>query len=132
MIVPNQYVKQWTEGARFCYKRGCNCKGCYYQELMSEKCEMKSAVFMLIKKFGAPTDSKYTKTQALIVNAILDGNTTKESLSKTLGKSITNMQAQINVLYRIAREEGCIFHNPRNMFGDFVRWLRNQYLEEEC
>ena len=48
-------VQRWTEGAINCYKRGCVCKNCPVKNLItSQKCQMKSAVIRLVKKFGIP------------------------------------------------------------------------------
>ena len=48
-------VQRWTEGAINCYKRGCVCKNCPVKNLItSQKCQMKSAVIELVKKFGIP------------------------------------------------------------------------------
>lgn len=48
-------IQRWTEGAINCYKRGCVCKNCPIQEFIkSQKCQMKSAVIELVKKFGIP------------------------------------------------------------------------------
>lgn len=129
MIVPNQYVKQWTEGSIFCYKRGCRCDGCFVKDLIeSQKCEMKSAVFTLVKKFGAPKEYDnmiYTKQQSRVLQAILNGASTKEEISAAVGISVRNLQSHINKLYKYARADGCRFTNPRNMLPDYVEWVRN-------
>ena len=129
MIIPNQYVKQWTEGAIFCYKRGCTCEGCFYQELLSEKCKMKSAVFMLVKKLGAPKEYHnvaYSNQQIKVIEAILNGASTKDEISDAVGISVRNLQSHINKLYAIAKAEGCRFNNPRNMLPDYVEWVRKE------
>lgn len=132
MIIPNQFVKHWTEGAIFCYKRGCTCEGCFYQELLSEKCKMKSAVFMLVKKLGAPPElieTEYTKKQLEIIDAIRNGANTKDEVAKTMNTKVTNVQSLLRALYRIAKDDGCRFTNPRDMFADFVEWVRK---EKQC
>ena len=53
--------QRWTIGAIQCYKRGCNCSGCflsetYYETLGHGRCSMKIAVRKLIKKCGLPKD----------------------------------------------------------------------------
>lgn len=46
---------RWTQLAKDCYRRNMNCEGCeLLPELESGKCQMKSIVVELIKKFGAP------------------------------------------------------------------------------
>ena len=54
-ITPN-YVR-WTLEAFECYKRGCNCEGCYYKEFFkdtNQKCQMKASVLELIRILGIP------------------------------------------------------------------------------
>lgn len=50
-------VRRWTPTATDCYKRGCNCNGCYYQDFFSgssQKCQMKAAVLELVRTIGTP------------------------------------------------------------------------------
>mgnify|MGYP006908887650 FL=1 len=50
-------VKRWTPTALECYKRGCNCEGCFYSDFFSataQKCQMKAAVLELVRTIGAP------------------------------------------------------------------------------
>jgi len=50
-------ARRWTFGAIECFKRGCNCSGCFYKEFFREtnqKCRMKSSVLYLSRKFGNP------------------------------------------------------------------------------
>lgn len=49
-------VLHWTQTAYECYKRGCNCWMCPTQDLISEKCQMKTAVKDLIKTRGLPNN----------------------------------------------------------------------------
>lgn len=58
MLNINTYARQWTEGAIYCYKRGCNCQGCYIKELLESKCLMKRAVLELVRKFGKPPENE--------------------------------------------------------------------------
>ncbi len=53
-------VRRWTESAIGCWKRGCNCAGCYYENFFTSKrkCQMKSAVIELVRKFGPPPNLK--------------------------------------------------------------------------
>lgn len=47
--------RRWTLVTLECYERGCNCRGCIYDELLlSCKCQCKAAVLELVKKNGAP------------------------------------------------------------------------------
>lgn len=50
-------IKRWTPTALECYKRGCVCEGCFYNDFFSaaaQKCQMKTAVLDLVKTIGAP------------------------------------------------------------------------------
>lgn len=54
----------WTTGAILCYKRGCNCQGCFisrtYRETLSQgRCCMKLAVRQLILRHGLPENITY-------------------------------------------------------------------------
>ena len=40
-----------------CYKRGCNCVGCFYSDFFSataQKCQMKASVLELVRVLGKP------------------------------------------------------------------------------
>ncbi len=48
-------VRRWTTTAIECYKRGCNCEGCFYSDFFSgssQKCQMKAWVLVLVKVIG--------------------------------------------------------------------------------
>ena len=50
-------VKRWTPTALECYKRGCNCGGCFYSDFFSataQKCQMKATVLELVRTIGTP------------------------------------------------------------------------------
>ena len=58
-IVPTLNRAIWTQGAKECYKRGCNCEGCKIQEIMkSQKCLMKMSVIELVRLRGKPFERK--------------------------------------------------------------------------
>lgn len=52
----------WTPLAKECLKRGCNCRGCFYDEFFKRSrnegslayCRVKFAIRKLIKRFGLP------------------------------------------------------------------------------
>jgi len=49
--------RRWTDAAIKCYKRGCVCEGCFYDEffhLSSFSCRMKGAVLELVRTVGTP------------------------------------------------------------------------------
>ena len=59
MIKNDFTLKRWSVGAKQCYLRGCVCEGCFYNDFFTDskqKCRMKSAVFELVKKIGAPCE----------------------------------------------------------------------------
>ena len=50
-------VRRWTQTALECYKRGCNCEGCFYKDFFSsssQKCQMKASVLELVRVIGTP------------------------------------------------------------------------------
>ena len=50
-------VRRWTPTAIDCYKRGCNCEGCYYKDFFngsSQRCQMKASVLELVRTIGTP------------------------------------------------------------------------------
>ena len=50
-------VRRWTTTAVECYKRGCNCEGCFYKDFFSgssQKCQMKASVLELVRVIGTP------------------------------------------------------------------------------
>lgn len=50
-------VRRWTPTATDCYKRGCNCEGCFYKDFFSgttQKCQMKASVLELVRVIGTP------------------------------------------------------------------------------
>ena len=50
-------VRRLTPTALDCYKRGCNCEGCFYKDFFSgssQKCQMKASVLELVRVLGTP------------------------------------------------------------------------------
>jgi len=51
-------VRRWTIDAIGCYKRGCACEGCFYNDFFKEggiqKCQMKASVLELVRVVGIP------------------------------------------------------------------------------
>jgi len=50
-------VRRWTPTATDCYKRGCNCEGCFYTDFFNgttQKCQMKASVLELVRVIGTP------------------------------------------------------------------------------
>ena len=54
--------KNWTPTAIDCYRLGCNCSKCnLYKIYFSDgrlRCNMKSTVFELVRKYGAPMEEE--------------------------------------------------------------------------
>lgn len=54
--------RRWTKSAIDCYYIGCNCSKCFIFEIIGARCQMKSAVLQLVRKFGKPEKySVYTE-----------------------------------------------------------------------
>lgn len=56
--------QKWTTGAILCYKRGCNCQGCFinktYRETLGNgRCCMKLVVRQLVLKQGLPNNISF-------------------------------------------------------------------------
>lgn len=51
---PNSF---WTIAALECYERKMKCKGCFYHEHLSSKCQMKATVLRIIREKGKPTQA---------------------------------------------------------------------------
>lgn len=55
-------LRRWTQGAKDCLEIGCVCEKCQvYNKFFKDsirKCQMKSYVITLVKKFGHPKDVK--------------------------------------------------------------------------
>ena len=50
-------VRRWTTTALECYKRWCNCVGCFYSDFFkgtAQKCQMKASVLELVRVLGKP------------------------------------------------------------------------------
>lgn len=123
----NVYAALWTEGAIYCYKRGCNCQGCYMNDLIeSTPCRMKNAVLELVRKFGKPPedDGGLTKTQQKIIDAILAGCNDKYEIAKYIDANVQNIQSTLSDMYEIAENDGVVYKNLRYKLPDFIRWVR--------
>lgn len=49
--------RRWTDTAIDCYKRGCVCEGCFYNNFFSgktQRCQMKAAVLELVRVIELP------------------------------------------------------------------------------
>lgn len=54
-------VRRWTQTAIDCYKRGCVCSGCFYNDFFKggpQRCQMKSTVLELVRTLGTPNIEK--------------------------------------------------------------------------
>lgn len=125
-IYPFTHAEHWTEGAVFCYKRGCNCNGCYVKDMLETRCEMKRAVFELVRKFGKPPENelKLTRTQQKIINSILAGCNNKTEISEYTGLNIRCVQEALSNMYELAEFDGLVYKNLRYKLPDFINWVR--------
>lgn len=78
-LSPN--ILDWTEQAIFCYERGCRCEGCYMREILECECQMKAAVFEIVRLHGAPIKKQELDIKE-IVKLILDGYNLKQIAEK--------------------------------------------------
>lgn len=60
---PQFQAHKWTISAAECYFNGCNCSTCDLPLTLETKCVMKTVVFELVRKFGAPDREKIKKEQ---------------------------------------------------------------------
>ena len=61
-------VRRWTISAIECFKRGCVCVGCFYDEFFKNshhKCRMKEAVLESVRRLGRP---KGIQTKGILKN----------------------------------------------------------------
>lgn len=117
----------WTDGAVFCYRRGCRCEGCYVKEIVETGCFMKTSVIRLVRTFGTPppeSDSPYNPTDVKILKAIMKGAENKEQIAKIADISVYTAQARFSKMYKIARKEGFRPKNPRNILPEYISWVK--------
>ena len=65
----NTTVRRWTQTAIECYKRGCRCSGCFYNDFFAgspQKCQMKYTVLELVRVIGKPD----AETESLLLEEI--------------------------------------------------------------
>jgi len=121
-----QYASAWTKSSIDCYKRGCNCRGCYIQEMLETPCLMKDAVIELVKKLGAPKENEMglTPQEQKVIDAILAGASTKVEIAQKAGLTIDGTQMCLSRMYQIAEGDGVVYLSARNKLGQFVEWVR--------
>lgn len=122
-----QYASAWTKSSIDCYKRGCNCQGCYIQDMLETPCLMKVAVIELVKKLGAPPENELglTPQEQKVIDAILAGASTKVEIAQKTGLTIEGTQACLSKMYELAENDGVVYLSARNKLGQFVEWVRN-------
>ena len=125
-ISESQYCKHWTDLSRFCYQRGCNCEGCYIKDCLETHCFMKTAVFELVRKFGAPPERKFDIREQKVIEAILNGAETKLDIIKDTGLTTGVVQLTLNELYIQAEQNGMFFRD-KVKFYDYIKWVRGEY-----
>lgn len=122
------YAKTWTEDARNCYERGCLCKGCYMFEILGYQCQMKLAVFKLVKEIGAPPskDKWLTPKQQAVIYAILAGDNTREEIEARTGFPRRVIQYLLQDLYEIAETDNFITNKKQDSLPKFAKWVRGE------
>lgn len=117
---------QWTESSKFCYRRGCNCQGCYVKDIIETQCFMKEAVLTLVKEFGAPPNDEehLTRTQQKVIEAILAGADTREDIAKLAGTTSAVVQHCLNDMYEIAENDGLVYPSKKYKLKHFIKWVR--------
>lgn len=123
----NLYAAHWTTGSIYCYERGCNCQGCYMNDILESRCKMKCAVFELVRKFGKLKEENELELSVIeqeIVNIILAGANTLEEIAQKLKKSKNTTGVYIRKMYSVAKNDGVVFKNGRNMLPRFIEWVR--------
>lgn len=117
---------QWTEGSIFCYRRGCNCDGCYVQEILETPCVMKKAVLTLVKEYGAPSngEDELTETQQKIILAILAGANTKEEIAEKVNVTTGVVQNCLCDMYKLAEADGIVYTTHKYKLNTFINWVR--------
>lgn len=124
MMIPSK----WTESAIDCYNRGCNCTGCNQLKFMDSVCHMRQAVFELVRKFGKPKKNEnlvpgLTQKQNAIVNAILDGYTTKQEIAERLRTKPHNIQVELPRIYLCVEAMGYVFRKRYQRLDELVDFL---------
>lgn len=123
------YCRHWTQTARDCYERGCDCRGCLIKEQMENPCRMKAAVFELVRKFGAPPPVYgLTRREQQIIDAILSGANTKREIAEKVGIHETNIQTVLNRMYCLAESEGYTYQKKYKL-PEFIEWVRQGGME---
>lgn len=119
------YKTTWTPTAKECYERGCRCDGCILAWILGKRCQMKTTVFYLVRKYGAPKEeSIYSKREKQVIDAILNGADSYEDLEKATGLKHTSVGATLTRLYRYADGAGIIYANGRYKLPEFIEWVR--------
>jgi len=117
----------WTQSARECYEIGCRCNNCLLYIILGKECRMKQAVFELVRKFGAPKEKKFTKSQQKILDAIQSGATTWDEIAEQSGLSRDSVIHNLQDLYKIAEGNGISYKNKRNKLTQFIEWVTENY-----
>lgn len=124
----DNFAKSWTEDAINCYERGCLCKGCFMFNILGYECQMKSAVFKLVKELGAPhpREKWLNKEQQAVIYAILAGDTTRDEIKARTGLTHRTLQYVLSELYRVAETDNFIPNYKRDSLPKFIKWVRGE------
>ena len=126
------YAKMWTDGAIFCYERGCNCNGCFVADIItSQSCLMKNAVLELVRKFGKPYEDtekiEYSERELKVIELIKQGKD-RFDIEKIMNFSYGQTSYYFKKLYAKARKQGLKFKNKdiRRYFDEYKQWLESE------
>lgn len=116
----------WTDASKFCYRRGCNCRGCYMREIIESPCLMKKTVLRLVAKLGVPSDDKPNTNQKKVMDAIREGADSYESIAELSGVPESCVRSVLTKLYPLAEADGVVYKSKRFKFPQFIKWVRGK------
>lgn len=126
---------KWTESAIDCYNRGCICKGCSVKFVI-DKCEMKKKVLQIVKVLGKPPKYEYLidnlrNAENDVVNAILDGCTTKQEIADYLNKKPYCIQQHISRICEAVQKRGYKFEKRCGRLPELINIIFEIKLEKD-
>ena len=121
---------KWTKSAIECYSRQCICTDCPTKKLLETPCRMKKCVFELLDKYGEPPQFEtlnifpdLTERQTQIIDAILQGTTTKEEIGEVVNMKPTTVTNYLNQIYPKAENAGLKFKKSSCRLPEFIEFI---------
>lgn len=103
-------VRRWTEISKDCYKRGCRCSGCYYNQFFEHpnKCQMKASVLELVRVLGKPENPSpinkqhfwHPRTQLVYKYLLENPLSDKHEISKATGIPVNSVNTYIQYIQK--------------------------------